>query len=338
MDNLIKKIFFSPKDEQYVRDLWLSPHIKKMYDHFDDISKGLKQSPGKPVLGNPDYLSHDKSLKPYHDLLKRNMMTFAQHTCTSIPFILEKRCRMGLTLCRYANIKKNTKNHFTFYEIGSPDGAEARTMAEFSNGNIRTLTDAPVRINEKAFYQSLRHDYSKFHLGPYVDTTPELLESNPDLIIFKDGFDVIHTGMMFQFVSSDREKQIGYVFRLLKADGLMIFTEKLNQKNSDEYYRREHIKDHLFKSEYYTDEEIQYKKTSILNDMSKGQIDQETLLEAMKVYFNYIFITWNSTNFYEFVASNSETSIRLYISQLIKPFVPEPFCCEKNIPGQIWPS
>ena len=72
--------------------------------------------------------------------------------------------------------------------------------------------------------------------------------------------------------------------------------------------------------------------------MSKGQIDQETLLEAMEVYFNNIFITWKSTNFYEFVASNSETSIRLYISKLVKPYVPEPFCCEKSIPRQIWPS
>ncbi|KPA16888.1 hypothetical protein MHK_002894 [Candidatus Magnetomorum sp. HK-1] len=324
-------------DEKFVRDLWLQPHVKRMYDNFEEITRGNRQAPKQPILGNPDYLSQHRELKSYHDLLKRNMATFAQHTCTSIPFMLEKRCRMGLTLCRYAQAKKDTKNHFTFYELSSPDGAEARTMAEYSDGVIQTLTDGPVRDCEEAFYKFLRHNYSKFNFGPYVDTTPELLATTPNFIQFKNGFDVIHTNMMFQFVSPEREKQIGYVFRLLKKDGLMVFTEKLNQSDPDEYERREIIKDKLFKSKYYSDEEIQYKKTSILNDMSKGQVDQETLIKAIKKYFKYIVLTWNSTNFYEFVTSNNENTIQLYLSQLIPPYIPEPFCFEKEIPRQIWP-
>ena len=324
-------------DYQQVRDMWLSPHIKQLYNHFDEIAKGVNQVPKQPVFGNPDYLSQDSELASYHNLLKQNMGTFAQHTCTSIPFILEKRCRMGLTLCRFAKTKQENQDYVTFYELGSPDGAEARTMAEYSGGLIRTLTDSPSRMNEIAFYHLSRHNYSKFNFGPYIEITPELLASNQDFKLFNSGFDIIHTNLMFQFVSSEREKQIGYVFRVLKKDGLMIFTEKINHADPEEYKKREAIKDELFKSKYFSHEEIEWKNSSILKDMANGQVDLETLIKAIRKYFKYVYLTWNSTNFYEFIASNDETSIAQYLSQLIPPYIPQPFCFEEKIPRELCP-
>ena len=72
----------------------------------------------------------------------------------------------------------------------------------------RALADSPSKINEINFHRLCRHDYSKFHLGSFIDLTPEYIASQPEFYIFRDGFDIIHENMMFQFYGPEREEQV----------------------------------------------------------------------------------------------------------------------------------
>ncbi len=177
-----------------------------------------------------------------------------------------------------------------------------------------------------------RHNYSKFHLGSFEDISLDYFTSQSDLRVFQNGFDFIYERAAFQFYGIDRVSQIGCVANLLKEGGLMIFLEKLSHENSEEYEKRELIKDRQYKSLYFSDEEIEWKRANMLKAMeNKGQVDFETLLDAIAKYFKFAYLVWNSTNFYEIVASNNEVVIEKFISLLKKPYIPEHFCFEKLV-------
>jgi hypothetical protein len=322
------------EDYQKIRELCLrSPRMTSLLTHFEEIAKGNKQVPSQPVIGNLDFLARDECLASYYEVLMRNMGTFYKHYLASVPFLLEEHCRIGTAIYKLVKMEaeSNNTNRFSYYEINSADGTNGRTIAEFSGGLIRTLTDSPNLTNEINFRQLVSHNYSEFHRGCFVEITPEYLASQTNLQQFADGFDVIHENATFQFFGSEREGQIGYVFRLLKENGLMIFLEKLNQADINDYNNRETIKDKLFKSNYFADDEIGWKRSNMLEDMNRGQVDYDRLVSAIGKYFKYIYLIWNSTNFYEFVASNDERRISQFISLLAEPYIPQPFCFEKPI-------
>ena len=324
---------------QQIRELCLQgPRVTTLFNHFETIAAGFKQFPINAILGSPDFLSQDADLKSYHDLLQQNIGTFTKHFCASVPYALEERCRMGLAIFKFAQyLRENSNDYFTYYETSSTDGTDARTMAEYSGGLIRTLTDSPNRANKRNFKQLSRHNYSQFHLGPFVDITPEFITSQPELHFFHNKFDLIHENATFQFYGSEREKQIAYLCRVLKKDGLMLFLEKLNQSDLMDYKQREYIKDKYYKSKYFSDAEIKWKYSNMLEEMEKGQVTLDELIEAIKVHFKYIYLTWNSTNFYKLAASNHESSIEKFVSFLVPQYVPQPFGFEEVIPRRLYP-
>lgn len=322
---------------QQIRELCLQgPRLTTLLNHFETIAEGAKQFPSNPILGSSDFLSQDAELKSYHDLLQQNIGTFTKHFCASVPYALEERCRMGFAICKLAKIlRENSSDYFTYYETSSTDGTDARTMAEYSGGLIRTLTDSPNRANERNFKQLSRHNYSKFHLGSFVDITDEFIKSQPELHLFQNKFDVIHENATFQFYGPEREEQIAYLCRMLKKDGLMLFLEKLDRSDVMEYKKREDIKDKYFKSKYFSDREIKWKRSNMLEEMEKGQVTLDVLVKAINAHFKYIYLVWNSTNFYKLVASNNESSIETFVSLLVPQYVLKPFCFEEVVPRKL---
>jgi hypothetical protein len=308
-------------------------------NEFKNLATGTIQAPKIPVTGNLSFLSSNSDLLKYHNLLVKNMGPAFEHFCASIPFVIEELCRIGITLSNLTKEQsRNCHEHFTFYEMAAFDGAYARTLAEHSNGLIRTLTNSPTSLNEYHFNRLSRHNFSKFHVGSFMDITFDYLASQPDLQIFQNGFDFIYERAAFQFYSSDRISQIGSVARLLKENGLMICLEKLSHLDSEEYKKRELVKDKLYKSIYFSDEEIEWKRLNMLKDMEKhGQVHFGTLVDALSRHFKFAYLVWNSTNFYEFVASNNEFVIEKFMALLTTPYIPPPFCFEKQVTRRLFP-
>lgn len=316
--------------QSFFEEFKQAPRFRLLGQHFDDISRGIKQVPNQAVLANEAFLTQDSELSRYHQLYQKNMGTFWHHYCASIPFIIEEYCRIGVTISKLARQSK-IGEHFTFYEMTSADGTDARTLAEYAQGNIHTLTDSLNPSNQNTFQRLCNHPYSQFYLGPFIDITPEFILSRADLSQFHQGFDVIRENATFQFYGRNRQEQIAYVSRLLKDNGLMFFMEKLKQPDLHEYNKREMIKDRDFKLNFFNDDEIIWKKEKMLDDIESCQVSFDQLVNAIGHHFEHIYLLWNSTNFYELVASNSHATIELFISLLPSPYIPSLFRFEGDL-------
>ena len=307
------------------------PRVTTLLQRFEDIAMGEVQVPTSTPTPEPEFLAQNEEYRKYYEVHKRNLGVFNRHGLASVPFLLEECIRTGLALSRFASARKSESGEqLTFYGTSCADGTYARTLAEYSKGRIVTLTDSPNPANQVEFRRLLNHPYSFFHLGPFVDITPEYLANRADPM-FRDGFDVIWENTTFQMYGNNRFEQIAYVKRLLKEAGLMIFCEKMNHPDPQEYERMEKVKDDLFKAKYFTGTDIAQKKTSILSEMTQGQVTLSEFSKAVRPHFKHAYVIWNSTNFYEIVASNDKSTIDMFLSLLPEPYVPGQFSFEDPI-------
>ena len=203
------------------------PRVTSLKDVFEDIASGSSQAPAERVYAEPEFLS-DPVNETYHKLLQENASPFFKHLFASIPYVLEQLCYYGLAFNKLAKLRSaNETQPFTYYSVSAADGTEARTLAEYSQGIIKTLTDTPTAANGVQFRQLCRHDHSDMYVGPFVDITPEYLQTRDDRPYFKAGFDVVFEAMTFQMYGPNRAEQIAYVRRVLKEDGLFFSLKNL---------------------------------------------------------------------------------------------------------------
>ncbi|NEO88353.1 MAG: hypothetical protein F6J87_29485 [Spirulina sp. SIO3F2] len=316
--------------ERIRADFLKGPRLNSLLPHFENIAAGRSQAPHKEVLAAPVFLEQRSEYKEYHNIFQRNIGQFYKHLCASIPFFVEEQCRLGIALYKLAQHRLSNKEApFTYHETSSADGTNARTLAEYAQGLVRTLTDSPNPANGENFHRLCQHHYSDIHIGPPTDITPEYLAERNEHSYFKDGFDVIFENTTFQMYGPNRKAQIAYIKRILKENGLIVFCEKIMHPNYDEYQRREEIKDR-FKRIYFTQSEIVQKHSQILEEMERCQVTLNSLVDAIHCHFKYAYMIWNSTNFYEVVASNDHASLQYFLSYLGQGYVPEPFLCEKS--------
>ncbi|MEM6698840.1 MAG: hypothetical protein AAF599_10620 [Bacteroidota bacterium] len=297
--------------------------------HFADISMGKIQIPCKSIRPNEQFAMQNATVKNYCEVYQKNMGTFWKHYCASIPFIFEEQCRVGVALLRMAQLLPDNQ-YLKFYETSSEDGTDARTLAEVANGRIITLTDGLHLANKNNFESLCHHSFSYFYLGHFCEVTPQSIHLSPQFSLFKEGFDVVYENATFQFYDKNRIEQIAHVRQLMKDEGILICLEKLAQHNSVEYEYRERMKDEEYKTLYFSSEELEWKRLNILSTM-KYQVDYETLVASLKKHFNFVYLLWNSTNFYEIAASNSLSNIQNFLSFLPNPFLPKEFCFEGDL-------
>lgn len=75
----------------------------------------------------------------------------------------------------------------------------------------------------------------------------------------------------------------------------------------------------------------------MLQDMEKyGQVNFETLVNAINKQFKFVYLVWNSTNFYEFIASNNQSTIEDFVSLLKEPYIPLGFCFENPVTRKLF--
>ncbi|MFK5970602.1 MAG: hypothetical protein QM487_10850 [Candidatus Marithrix sp.] len=316
-------------EENALREKYKDFPCMPLSEYFAGISSGEIQSPRREIFPNKMFISQGDDLVKYSNVYKRNMAAFWKHYCASIPFLFEEQCRVGLALLRMAQ-SLSEKKYLTFYETDSQDGTDARTLAELANGKIITLTNGLHDVTKKNFEKLCKHTFSHFYLGYFCDVTPELINSSPELYQFKDGCDIVYENATFQFYDKNRVEQIAHIRKIMKNDGIFICLEKLSQRDIQEYENRERVKDEKYKSFYFSEEEVKWKQSKILIDM-KFQVDYETLISALKGHFKFVYLLWNSTNFYEIAASNSRDNIQKFLSLLVSPHLPVEFNFEGDL-------
>lgn len=306
--------------------------MHKLADYFDDLANGKVQIPRQPVTTRIRERIQDEDVRAYHDLLVTQTGPLFSHFLASVPGIVEELSHVGVALDRYTRERrKDDDRHFTLWEVDAFDGSSARTLATYSNGAIRTLTNSPNKANQPHFDAHADKDISAFYSGSFLQVTEEIVANSLGLVTPFCGVDYVYEMAAFQFYGRNRDEHLKYISRFLREDGLAFFLEKLNQPCLAEYERRERAKDEQHKSHYFSEEEIAWKREAMLSQMENGQILFADFVEAASRYFAHIYVIWNGTNFYEFVASNDEKNICRFIELLGEPFIPEGFCFESPV-------
>jgi acyl-CoA synthetase (AMP-forming)/AMP-acid ligase II len=319
----------SPKPADVQEYLAQSAMIR-MAGHFHALATGQTQVPRQPVVTRFRGSIPDPRVLAYHDLLVGKTGPLFAHFLASVPCILEEMSRVGAALTRLSEERaQGSDRTFTFYEADAFDGSNGRTLAVHSGGRIRTLTSSPNKANEAPFRQYADPRLSQFIGKSCLQVDAGVLASEPDYRAFAGGVDYLYETAAFQFYGTDRDRQIGHVAKLLKPEGLGFFLEKLNHPNAEEYERREQAKDERHKSFYFTPEEIAWKKQQMLAQMENGQVDFETLVASLGRHFQHVYLLWNSTNFYEFVASNDRDTLERFVALIGPPVIPDEFCFDK---------
>lgn len=128
----------------------------------------------------------------------------------------------------------------------------------------------------------------------------------------------------------DRAQQLAFIAPRIRHGGILVQVQKLANEDQHAYDERERQKDELFKSRYFTLSQISEKKAEILGTMANCQVDLKTTVSALRLFFRYCALTWNSGNFYTIVSSNSRASILEFVSLMVKPAIPPAYCYEKT--------
>lgn len=324
----------SMDDTDLDRDLQQSAMLK-LAGHFHSLATGASQVPMQSLGSHLRAEIQDPLVLDYHDRLIEGAGPLFSHFLASVPYILEELSRIGAALTRLAEANiRETGQTFSLFEVDAFDGSNGRAVAGHSNGLIRSFTSSPNRANQVAFDRYADPALSRFYPQSVFKVTPDLLQQ-PEYRLFSQGFDFIYEMAAFQFYSRDRDRQIAHIQQFLKPGGLVFFLEKLNHPDPEEYLRRERVKDEQFKTRYFSEEEIHWKRQQMLEQMQNGQVTFEELAGALCARFKCVHLLWNSSNFCEFVASDDPQQIERLV-QLLGPVVqPADFCFEGSRLGAV---
>jgi hypothetical protein len=120
-------------------------------------------------------------------------------------------------------------------------------------------------------------------------------------------FDVIVENLAFQFMGSPlRYKHILEVKKKIRNKGLFITCEKFMNPYWSE---NENLKDLLWKSKYFTQEEIEQKRETVLTDMNKDLCNQAVYEDILRDNFEYVAKIYVAGNFAAYVCSDDEYKV-----------------------------
>ncbi|NTJ11747.1 class I SAM-dependent methyltransferase [Rhizobium lusitanum] len=313
-------------------DAWRkAPRLNSFATFFEQTASGLG---GAPDLGKPepemDLLSFDRACMTFWDTHRRLWGHFDSHYFASIPYRLEEECRLGAAILSFA--EKTSARHgrpATIYTLGAGAGTLARALAKLGDGRLKTLNCSPTAGNCVCFFARRGSDDAHFYHGPFFELDDERYAADETLLPFQDGYDVLLEDTTFQMYGRDRDNQIGFIAPRVRPNGVLVQVQKLTQRNTETYLERERQKDEVFKSRFFSVGQIVEKKRGVLDTMFDFQVDLETSQSALRSYFRYAVVTWNSGNFYTIVSSNSLNSLRDFVTSMVKPAILSAFHYEQ---------
>ncbi len=117
-------------------------------------------------------------------------------------------------------------------------------------------------------------------------------------------FDIVIESLGFQFFTQSRIAEVAEVAKLLNYDGIAIFVEKFSNMNQNLWEANEHLKDELWKSKFFTPEEIEAKRKNVLQDMGEYCYDYDEFVSVLCSQFEYVKRIYKAGNFAGYACSN----------------------------------
>lgn len=284
--------------------------MQKLGSRFDKLATGAIQRPKRPVTSVFGAAEVGERRASYQTELSEGAGPLFLHFMASIPCIQEELARIGCAVAQWALQRhSDTGSLLRYFEMDAFDGTQARTLANLAGSSIRTLTCSPNPANEAYFKRLARPEISRYAQCSLFDVSAPVTG-------FEGGFDLIYEMAALQFYGPERQQQLAHVASHLAPGGVAVFLEKMNQDDPADYQRRETAKDSLFKTRYFSVDEIEWKTRNFLLDMVHGQVTVQQFERAAAHLFAHTRVIWHSTNFYEIAASNDPTSLDDFCTRL----------------------
>ena len=256
---------------------------------------------------------------------------FNQHIFTSIPTFYETQIVKGLALSNLIDTLPNVTatgrtpdgqvNYFTILDIGGTEGTWAKALAK-NNPNIDVTVLDPLQSARDTFengeyVSNARFEQKAFSYLP-EDADRFFKETGQAPVRFETfnsnfRYNVVHESMAFQFIDSNRAEQIKFIKEnVLAENGILIIEEKF--LNTDSIYKANEQLKNEFKSQYYTQEQLNNKKLEVLLSMENNQVSVQEIEKILGENFANVQQYWDSGNFKGYIASDSD---------VVNQFVPE---------------
>ncbi|MFJ7095886.1 hypothetical protein ACIQWL_37545 [Streptomyces mirabilis] len=310
-------------DEQYKREARLtSPRTTNLLTVFAEIALGNAARPDiADAIPDPALLSEDIDTLAFAVHLSNFTGIFHRHLHASVPFFAEEECRLGLAMSRYAADHTKRKGRPTkFWSFGSAEAPMARAAVRHAEGALQAHCSSENTENFGDLRARPESNIS-IEVGPFYDLKHETFGEMTGTTAASVSYDIIFEHTCFQMHHKERAAPMRILRERLEDDGILLIYEKLLDHDVDAYQAREEEKDREFKARFFSEREVEVKKSSILTYMENCQVYSEELTAALRPVAKYIVRVWQSGNFFGFVASNSEENLRDFIGHLTQPFV-----------------
>jgi hypothetical protein len=318
--------------ESQIIEAWRNaPRLNSFAAFFERTASGLGSMPDlnrpQPDMG---LLEFDLDCMTFWDTHQRLWGHFDNHYFASIPYRLEEECRLAAAILSFAlRAWGRSGQAATIYTLGAGAGTLARALAKLGDSRLKTLCCSPTDGNRVCFFARRGSEDAHFYHGPFFELDEERYATDENLRPFRDGYDVLLEDTTFQMYGRNREDQLAVITPRIRAGGVLIQVQKITHPDIETYFNRERQKDEKFKSRYFSQTQIVAKKRDVLDRMMDFQVDLATSISALRSHFGYSAVTWNSGNFYTIVSSNSLTSLRNFITSMVKPAISPDFCHEQ---------
>lgn len=236
---------------------------------------------------------------------------FDRHIATSIPLYRELQIKQVEALIElYVNKKPDTAH--LLYDIAGSEGSWIKTLCEFG-WNFAVNIDCNADMKKWFKLRPSTRGVAVFAHNSFLGDVEGVKAFVPPAKA-----DVVHAGMAFQFMPYSIESCLKEVKDLyIKPRGLFLIEAKVKQEDEAEWIANEYLKD-LFKSRYYTEEQLSLKGDTVLKDMHNNLITRDHLETALHEKFNYVKRYYQAGNFVGYACSDWSTAVSNFCYQ-IKP-------------------
>jgi hypothetical protein len=241
---------------------------------------------------------------------------FNQHIFTSIPTFYETQIVKAVALNNMLqNFEKQKK--VTVLDIGATEGTWSKLLGSL-NENLQIDVLEPNPAAEEIFNQTDQVENVRFQKNAFSylaeDQGKFFLEEggkrNIRFINFGAGedvqfkYDVVHESMTFQFLDNNRKAQIDFIAdNVLNDNGFLILEEKFS--SDDVVYQANEKLKNEFKTQYYSEAQINTKQHEVITSMGKNQVAVRDMENILNSKFNYVQQYWDAGNFKGYIASNN---------------------------------
>jgi len=278
--------------------------MSKHDQFFSDVTKGdprfQPKSSWSPMIPIPDNISAT---------FARLHGDFDRHIATSIPLYRELQLKQVEALIElYVNKSPNTAH--LLYDIAGSEGSWVKTLCEFG-WNFAVNIDCNAEMKKGFNLRLPTRGVAVFAYNSFLADVGGVKSFVPSAKA-----DVVHAGMAFQFMPYSIESCLKEVKDLyIKPRGLFIIESKVKQEDEAEWIANEYLKD-LFKSRYYTEEQLSLKGDTVLKDMHNNLITRDHLETALHDKFNYVKKYYQAGNFIGYACSDYSDTVFKFISKI----------------------